>query len=143
MNVASSLTPYEAIGGEAGIQKMVYRFYALMDELPEAYMVRKMHPESLAGSAESLFEFLSGWLGGPPLYANQKGHPRLRMRHAPYAVDQAVRNEWMQCMTQAIEEQVSDPQFRAWLLARFAQMASHMIDTESAPPCHFGMPPSA
>ncbi|APW46601.1 group II truncated hemoglobin [Rhodoferax antarcticus] len=143
MQAASNLTPYEAIGGEAGIQQLVHRFYALMDELPEAYTVRKMHPESLAGSAESLFEFLSGWLGGPPLYANKKGHPRLRMRHAPYAVDQVVRNEWMQCMTQAIEEQVSDPPFRTWLLASFAQMASHMINTESAPPCHFGMPASA
>ncbi len=143
MNVATQITPYEALGGEAGIGQLVQRFYALMDELPEAYTVRKMHPESLAGSAQSLFEFLSGWLGGPPLYAAKKGHPRLRMRHAPYAVDQVVHNEWMLCMTQAINEQVADPQFRAWLLATIAQMANHMINTESAPPCHFGMPASA
>lgn len=143
MNVASNLTPYEALGGEAGIHQLVDRFYALMDELPEAYTVRKMHPESLAGSAESLFEFLSGWLGGPPLYVAKKGHPRLRRRHAPYAVDRVVRNEWMLCMTQAIEEQVSDPELRTWLMDRFDQMADHMINTESAPPCHFGMPTSA
>ncbi|MBB1075583.1 group II truncated hemoglobin [Rhodoferax sp. 4810] len=143
MNAATQLTPYEALGGEAGIGQLVQRFYALMDELPEAYTVRKMHPENLAGSAQSLFEFLSGWLGGPPLYAAKKGHPRLRMRHAPYAVDQVVHNEWMLCMTQAINEQVADPQFRTWLLATIAQMANHMINTESAPPCHFGMPASA
>lgn len=143
MNETSTLTPYEAMGGEAGIQQLVQRFYALMDELPEAYAVRKMHPESLAGSAQSLFEFLSGWLGGPQLYAAKKGHPRLRMRHAPYAVDQAMHNEWMLCMTQAINEQVTDPQFRTWLLATIAQMANHMINTASAPPCHFGMPTSA
>ena len=143
MNVRSKMTPYEALGGEGGIWQLVNRFYALLDELPEAYTVRKMHPESLAGSAQSLFEFLSGWLGGPPLYAAKKGHPRLRMRHAPYAVDQVVRNEWMLCMTLAVQEQVADPQLRTWLLASFDQMASHMINTESTPPCHYGMPSSA
>ncbi len=60
----------------------------IMDELPEAYVVRQIHPESLAGSADSLFDFLSGWFGGPPLYSDKKGHPRLRMRHAPYAIGQ-------------------------------------------------------
>lgn len=143
MNADNNMTPYETMGGEAGIWQLVNRFYALMDELPEAYAVRKMHPQSLAGSAQSLFEFLSGWLGGPQLYAARKGHPRLRMRHAPYAVDQLAHNEWMLCMTRAIQEQVSDPEFRAWLLATFAQMANHMINTESAQPCHFGMPTSA
>jgi len=143
MNLTTDMTPYEALGSEAGIHQLVDRFYTLMDELPEAYTVRKMHPESLAGSAESLFEFLSGWLGGPQLYAAKKGHPRLRMRHAPYAVDQVVHDEWMLCMAQAIEEQVPDAQFRAWLLGTFAQMANHMINTKSAPPCQFGMPASA
>ncbi len=143
MNVKTETTPYEMIGGEAGIHRLVDRFYALMDELPEAYMVRKMHPESLAGSAQSLFEFLSGWFGGPPLYEAKKGHPRLRMRHAPYAVDRAVHDEWMLCMKQAIEEQVPDAAFRDWLLGTFSQMANHMINTEHAPPCHFGMPATA
>ena len=127
-------TPYELLGGEAGVHRLVQRFYALMDELPEAHAVRQMHPESLEGSATSLFEFLSGWFGGPSLYIAKKGHPRLRMRHAPYAVGPTVRDEWMLCMTQALNEQVDDPTFRASLIDTFAQMASHMINTNEAAP---------
>ena len=127
-NTAQS-TPYETLGGEAGVHQLVQRFYALMDELPEAHGVRCMHPESLQGSAQSLFEFLSGWFGGPSLYIAKKGHPRLRMRHAPYAVGQAVRDEWMLCMTLAIDEQVHDKDFRDWLVSTFGQMADHMMNT--------------
>lgn len=126
-------TPYELLGGEAGVHRLVQRFYALMDELPEAHAVRQMHPESLEGSATSLFEFLSGWFGGPSLYIAKKGHPRLRMRHAPYAVGATVRDEWMLCMTQALNEQVEDVAFRDSLIDTFAQMASHMINTNDAP----------
>ncbi len=135
MNVAVELTPYQRLGEEAGIRQLVARFYALMDELPEAYAVRQMHPESLAGSAQSLFEFLSGWFGGPPLYAQKKGHPRLRMRHAPYAVSPTMRDEWMLCMTQAISEQVTDASLRQWLVDTFAQMANHLINTGDAAGC--------
>jgi hemoglobin len=135
MNTNITLTPYETLGGEAGVQQLVHRFYELMDELPEAYTVRQMHPESLAGSAQSLFEFLSGWFGGPALYAAKKGHPRLRMRHAPYAVGPVVRDEWMLCMTQALTEQVADAAFRDTLIATFAQMANHLINTDDSHSC--------
>ena len=90
-----------------------------------------MHPESLKGSAESLFEFLSGWFGGPSLYIQKNGHPRLRMRHAPYAVGPVERDEWMLCMTQALNEQVTEPALRASLIETFAQMADHMINSEA------------
>jgi hemoglobin len=126
------MTPYEILGGEAGVQQLVHRFYELMDQLPEAYTVRQMHPESLAGSAQSLFEFLSGWFGGPALYAAKKGHPRLRMRHAPYAVGPKVRDEWMLCMTQALTEQVADTVFRDTLITTFAQMANHLINADDS-----------
>ena len=131
MTTEVTLTPYEELGGEAGVQRLVHRFYELMDTLPEAYTVRQMHPESLAGSAEMLFEYLSGWFGGPSLYIAKKGHPRLRMRHAPYAVGAVVRDEWMLCMKQALTEQVSDVAFRARLIETFAQMADHMVNTDS------------
>ncbi len=124
-------TPYDALGGAAGLHRLVNRFYALMDELPEAYAVRQLHPESLAGSAESLFEFLSGWFGGPSLYIAKKGHPRLRMRHAPYAVGPRVRDEWMLCMTQALTEQVAELELRERLIQTFAQMAHHMVNTDA------------
>lgn len=123
------MTPYEQLGGAEGVRRLVHRFYALMDELPEAYTVRQMHPESLAGSEESLFEFLSGWLGGPPLYVAKKGHPRLRMRHHPYAIGPVERDEWMLCMRQALQEQVPDEDFREKLEAAFAGMADHLLNT--------------
>ena len=126
-----SITPYELIGGEPAVKQLVHRFYELMDELPEAYAVRQLHPESLAGSEEMLFEYLSGWLGGPNLYIAKKGHPRLRMRHAPYAIGARERDEWMLCMTQALTEQVADEPFRTKLIDTFAQMADHMVNRAS------------
>ena len=124
-----SITPYELIGGEPAVKQLVHRFYELMEELPEAYAVRQLHPESLAGSEEMLFEYLSGWLGGPNLYIAKKGHPRLRMRHAPYAIGARERDEWMLCMTQALTEQVGDEGFRQALLNQFSELASHMINS--------------
>ena len=135
MTIQTSTTPYEALGTEAGVRRLVQRFYELMDELPEAYTVRQMHPESLKGSAESLFEFLSGWFGGPSLYIARKGHPRLRMRHAPYAVGSVVRDEWMLCMTQALTEQVADQALRARLIDTFSQMANHLVNTDGSHSC--------
>ena len=124
-------TPYELLGGEAGVHQLVQRFYALMDELPEAYGVRRMHPERLNGSAQSLFDFLSGWFGGPDLYVQKKGHPRLRMRHSPYVVGATQRDEWMLCMTQALTEQVADVTFRNHLIKTFSQIADHMVNSHS------------
>ena len=124
-----SSTPYDRLGGEAGVRRLVERFYALMDELPEAYTVRQIHPESLAGSADSLFKYLSGWFGGPPLYTAEKGHPRLRMRHLPYRVGPVERDEWMLCMRQALAETVDDAPLRAVLEKAFADMAAHMVNT--------------
>jgi len=135
MNTEVTLSPYEQLGGEAGVRRLVQRFYALMDELPEAYAVRQLHPESLSGSQTSLFEFLSGWLGGPSLYIARRGHPRLRMRHAPYAVGPVVRDEWMLCMTQALTEQVTDQVLRTRLIDTFSQMASHLINTDGSHSC--------
>jgi hemoglobin len=135
----TTLTPYEALGGAPALQRLVTRFYALMDTLPEAYAVRQMHPESLAGSAQSLFEFLSGWFGGPSLYIARKGHPRLRMRHAPYAVDQRMRDEWMLCMTQALTEQVADIEMRDGLIRTFSNMADNLINTDGGAGCVAGV----
>lgn len=138
METTTEVTPYEALGGSDGIHRLVNRFYELMDELPETYGVRQLHPESLAGSAESLFEFLSGWFGGPGLYVAKKGHPRLRMRHHPYAVSPTMRDQWMLCMTTALTEQVADEALRERLIQKFAQMADHMINTDGRASCGQG-----
>jgi hemoglobin len=129
---------YARLGGAPAILALVDRFYALMDELPEAYTVRRLHPESLAGSADSLNKFLSGWFGGPPLYTQERGHPRLRMRHAPYAIGTVERDEWMLCMRQALAEQVADPALRRAVDQAFTGMAEHMLNTGNAAGCHGG-----
>jgi hemoglobin len=120
---------YELLGGEIGVRQLVHRFYELMNELPEAWEVRRMHPESLVNSEQNLFEYLSGWFGGPTMYTDKKGHPRMRMRHAPYAVTPSAKNEWMLCMSQSLTEQVQDVAFRDHLIATFAGLADHMVNT--------------
>ncbi|MEY3953915.1 MAG: hypothetical protein RLZZ397_795 [Pseudomonadota bacterium] len=128
MNQVASTNIYQAIGGEAAVRQLATRFYEIMDELPEAYALRQIHPESLEGSTQTLFEFLSGWLGGPSLYQAKHGHPRLRMRHFPYSIDQDKRNEWMLCMRLALNEVVQDEGLRMALHQAFSQMADHMIN---------------
>ena len=127
-----STTPYEALGGADAVRCLVDRFYDLMDELPETYGLRQLHPADLTGSRQSLFEFLSGWFGGPPLYIEKKGHPRLRMRLMPFAIGPAERDQWMLCMRTALEEQVSDEALHQGVLNAFVQMADHMVNV--APP---------
>ena len=108
MQPSAQHSPYESLGGEAGVRKLVDRFYDLMDSRSEAETIRDMHPQSLEGSRQKLFEFLCGFLGGPPLYMERHGHPRLRMRHAAFDIDAAARDKWLACMHQAMDELVED-----------------------------------
>ena len=101
---AADTTPYEMLGGEAVVFALVDCFYDLMDEAPEYYGIRKLHPASLDGSREKLKMYLSGWLGGPNLYIEQFGHPRLRARHLPFAIGVDERDQWLACMFSAMEK---------------------------------------
>jgi hemoglobin len=126
---STSATPYDRLGGESAVRQLVQRFYELMDQLPEAHAIRRLHPESLSGSETMLFEYLSGWFGGPNLYIAKKGHPRLRMRHGPYPIGVRERDEWMLCMTQALTEQIEDVNLRKALIQQFSDLATHMINS--------------
>ena len=117
---------YELLGGETAVRKLVDRFYDLMDELPEAWEIRKLHPQSLDSSRDKLFMFLSGWLGGPPLYIETYGHPQLRARHLPFPIDIQARDQWLMCMSSALDEQVENSQLRQALKMAFARTADHM-----------------
>lgn len=117
---------YELIGGEAGVQQLVDRFYDRMDEEESVKPLREMHAKSLKASRQKLFEFLSGWLGGPQLYIEKHGHPRLRQRHMPFAVDISARDQWMHCMRLALEEVVTDSDVRKHLARSFHDLANHM-----------------
>jgi hemoglobin len=119
-------TPYERLGGDAGVRALVDRFYDLMD-LESVYAgIRALHPAQLDGSRDKLYWFLSGWLGGPSLYIERFGHPRLRARHLPYAIGIAERDQWMACMMQAMEEQGVDPALAQRLAEAFFGTADWM-----------------
>lgn len=117
---------FDRLGGAEVVRRLVERFYDLMDELPEAYGVRKLHPQDLAGSREKLTDFLTGWAGGPPLYVTKHGHPRLRARHLPFAIGTGEREQWLLCMRRALDEVVEDAALRRELLEAFGRVADHM-----------------
>lgn len=117
---------YIRIGGEAVLRALVKRFYELMDSSPEAAQIRGLHARNLKGSEEKLFLFLSGWLGGPPLYVEKHGHPRLRMRHMPFAIDNAARDQWMACMRQAMIDVGVEQGLRQELEQAFLKVADFM-----------------
>ena len=121
-----ALSLYEMVGGEAGLRSLVNRFYDVMDSSPEAATIRSFHAKSLNQSREKLFMFLSGWSGGPPLYVERFGHPRLRMRHMPFAIGIVARDQWLWCMNKALNESGLDPRLVEYLKARFAEVADAM-----------------
>jgi len=123
---AEQTTHYQRIGGAEKIHALVDRFYHLMDELPEAYGIRKMHTEDLQVVNDKLFMFLSGWMGGPQLFVEAYGHPMLRRRHLPFVIGDAERDQWMLCMNQALDEVVEDEALRRELSDAFSKVADHM-----------------
>ena len=125
-----SKTYYEQLGEAEGVRALVDRFYDLMEELPETKPIRDMHPKDLTMSREKLFMFLSGYLGGPSLYIEKYGHPRLRARHLPFSIGRAERDQWLLCMNGAIEELVDDVALSGFLKAYFANTADFMRNTE-------------
>jgi hemoglobin len=125
----SEPTFYDRLGGEEAVRALVDRFYDAMDRREDAVAIRAMHAKSLASSRQKLFMFLSGWLGGPSLYIEKYGHPRLRMRHFPFPIDQAAADAWIRCMDEALEG-VEDEPLRDFLAQRFRQVADHMRNRE-------------
>jgi hemoglobin len=126
-------TPFEMIGGEAGVRLLVDRFYDLMDSEPSAEGIRGLHPESLASSREKLWLFLVGWLGGPPLYVERVGPPMLRARHLPFPIGEPERDAWLLCMERALDEQDMSAELRDFLRDRFRTMADHMRNRANDP----------
>jgi hemoglobin len=126
MTDAQTETLYNAIGGDSTVRALTHRFYELMDTLPEAARCRAVHPADLSGSEEKFYEYLTGWLGGPPLYTDKRGHPMLRRRHFAAAIGPQERDEWLLCFTRALEETVSHSRLRAIILEPVTRLAHHM-----------------
>lgn len=97
-------TYFEALGGTETIRALVERFYDIMDSDPKAAGIRAMHPPDLTSAREKLFMFLTGWTGGPQLYIERYGHPRLRARHLPFTIGEEERDQWMYCMIRAMHD---------------------------------------
>jgi hemoglobin len=119
-------TPYEWIGGEPRVRELTERFYDLMDLEPNYAVLRGVHGPDLANARQRLFMFLCGWLGGPSYYTDEFGHPRLRMRHMPFAIGIKERDQWLACMNQAMQEVQVPEDLRQRLNQSFFQTADWM-----------------
>ena len=120
----TKLTPYELIGGETTVRRLADRFYEIMDSDAGAARIRAMHDQDLAPIRQLLFEFLSGWLGGPPLYFQRPQHRCIMSAHRPFAIGDVERDEWMMCMRRAMDECGLTNEMRALLDQAFLRMAN-------------------
>ena len=108
------------------MRELIEAFYDRVDaEFP---VLRAMLPRDDSGSRQKLFEFFSGWLGGPDLYVEKRGHPKLRMRHFPFSIGAAEAAEWMRCMRIAMGEAGVTGELRAYLDTRLGSLATHMVN---------------
>lgn len=119
-------THFERIGGQPAIDRLVDTFYRRMDTLPEAATIRGFHPPDLAATRVVLKKYLAQWLGGPDLYSQERGHPRLRQRHLAFPIGAAERDAWMLCMRGALEEVVAAEDLRAELTQQLFKLADWM-----------------
>lgn len=120
------LSAYDRIGGAEGIRRLTHRFYALMDSLPEAAACRAVHPPSLERAEQRLFEYLSGWLGGPPLFVQRHGAPMLRRRHFSARISMPEIDGWLLCFLRAWDETVEDRALGEVVLPQVEALAHHM-----------------
>lgn len=121
---------FDTIGGQPVVDRIVDEFYRRMDVLPEAAGIRALHPPDLRDTKVVLKKYLGEWLGGPKLYSEERGHPRLRMRHLPFPIGAAERDAWMLCMTGAMEAVVTSEELRAQLLQQLFKLADWMRNAD-------------
>ncbi len=129
-----TVTLYEAIGGDATVRALTRRFYELMDTLPEAARCRAIHPADLSGSEAKFYDYLTGYLGGPPVYVEKHGHPMLRRRHFGAPIGPAERDEWLLCFRRAMEETIENVKLREIIWAPVERLAFHMQNQEADNP---------
>jgi len=130
----SANSHYRLMGGEQGVCQLVEHFYRIMDTDPYAATIRAMHPADLTETKAVLFDYLSGWLGGPKLYEAKRGHPRLRQRHMCFSIGETERDQWMYCMAKAMNELGVEETLRSQLLAAFFKTADHLRNQQSMEP---------
>lgn len=124
--------PYLLLGGEAGVRRLAEAFYDAMSEFPEAASVRRMHAEDLGGIKQKLFEFLSGWLGGPQVYFQNHPGVCIMSVHARYAIGPAERDQWLLCMREALRRVDASPEVTAMLERPFVRFAEAMRNRQDS-----------
>jgi hemoglobin len=115
-----SVSVYELVGGQSYFDELVERFYGHVEEMPA---LRRLYPDDLGPGKRALALFLGQYWGGPARYSAEKGHPRLRMRHAPFPIDEAARRAWLDAMQRAVAD-TSPPEVVRGLLLEYFEMAS-------------------
>ena len=123
-------TPYERIGGDSAVRRLCQTFYKIMSDTPQTELIRAMHPQDIQISEDKLHLFLSGWMGGPQLYVEKYGHPRLRGRHLPFSIGIEERDQWLYCMAQALKTMDLDQVLAEQLMSSFVQTADFMRNKE-------------
>ena len=128
-----AVTVYEAAGGEETFSRLVERFYAGVEVDPVLRPLYPADPEMFAAAAEHLRLFLIQYWGGPDWYSQRRGHPRLRMRHAPFAIGRTERDAWMGHMRGAMESLELPPEVREAFLEYFENAATAMMNRGGPP----------
>lgn len=117
---------YELLGKENGIRTLVDHFYDAMEQTPETRGVRDMHPQDLSSSRDKLYWFLVGWSGGPQMYVEKFGHPRLRARHLPFKIGKSERDQWLYCFQKALVKMNYPEKTSEYLFSSIIRLADHM-----------------
>jgi hemoglobin len=117
-------TPFDALGGEERIRSIVDTFYDVVDR--EAPVLRAMLPKDDSVSRDKLSAYLVEWTGGPELYTPERGHPRMRMRHAPFSIGPDEVDRWLRCFAQSLDDNHVTGPVRAFLETRITTLAHHM-----------------
>jgi len=129
MSTPAEPTIYDQVGGAAFFESLVAAFYR---GVASDLVLRPMYPEDdLAPAAERLQLFLEQYWGGPGTYSEQRGHPRLRMRHAPFPVDETARDHWLAIMRGALDEQHLTEELDQTLWKYFTMAAMSMVNTDN------------
>ncbi len=122
---------YEKVGGEATFRKLVDIFYTRVEADPA---LRPIFPESLEEGKRAQMLFLMQFFGGPAIYSQERGHPRLRMRHSPFIIDQVARDHWLLHMLAAVDEVGIPEPARSEMRDYFERGSAFMINAESSAP---------
>ncbi|WP_100373491.1 globin domain-containing protein [Bacillus sp. FJAT-45037] len=123
--MSNQQSPYEALGGEATLSKLVDTFYRYVAEHPD---LAPLFPDDFTETARKQKQFLTQFLGGPSIYTEEHGHPMLRARHMPFVITNIQADAWLSCMSQAMDDTNITGNLRAYLMERLRMTAYHMVN---------------